>query len=226
VRRARKGAIEVNRLNRFRLISLLALAIGSTAFTGCAPELVRTPTLNEARLGKPPAATDTTLRPGEIRAEIVEVDPARREIRVVRTGDGRRETLPYDVVYTKVFYHGWEYTVDHLESGDIVAFRTLPRGSNYVDTIRIQEPVQTRVGARPPPPPRPQVIEGTVERIDYDLGVFDLRPRTGRMVTVSIPYNARASDVESFRRLRRGDYVRLEGEFVNPESFQLSAFSR
>lgn len=63
-----------------------------------------------------------------------------------------------------------------------------------------------------------------MERINLDLGVFDIRPRTGRNVAISIPYNARAGDVDSFRSLRRGDHVRVEGEFVNSESFQLLAF--
>jgi hypothetical protein len=44
------------------------------------------------------------------------------------------------------------------------------------------------------------------------------------MVTVSVPYNARAADVDSFRGLRRGDEVKVEGEFVNAESFQLLSF--
>jgi hypothetical protein len=41
---------------------------------------------------------------------------------------------------------------------------------------------------------------------------------------VSIPYNARTADVDNFRSLRRGDHVRVEGEFIKPESFQLLAF--
>ncbi len=216
----------MNCLNRFRLIYLLAFAIGSAVLAGCVPEAVTRPTLGEARLGKGQLARDTTLQPGDIRAEVLEVDPNRREIRV-RRDDGRRETLIYDINYTKVIYHGWEYPVDNLESGDIIAFQIPPRSSNYVDTIRVQEPVQARAGsaiARRPPPPRSDVIEGAVERINYDLGVFDVRPRAGRMVTVSVPYNAKASDVDSFRRLRRGDYVRLEGEFVNSDNFQLLAF--
>ena len=73
-------------------------------------------------------------------------------------------------------------------------------------------------------PSRPDVIEGTVKRIQYDLGVFEVRPTTGRTVTVSIPYNAKAADVENFRRLRRGDHVRVEGEFVNSDNLQLLAF--
>jgi hypothetical protein len=146
----------------------------------------------------------------------------------VWTDDRRRQVLTYDVNNTRVFYHGWEYPVDALESGDIIALQTRPGTSNYVDVIRVQVPVQARAGspiARRPPLPRSEFIEGTVERIDYDRGLFDLVPRVGRVVTVTIPFNASASDMQSFRRLRNGDYVRLEGEFVDPNSFQLLAFS-
>jgi hypothetical protein len=41
---------------------------------------------------------------------------------------------------------------------------------------------------------------------------------------VSVPYNARPADVENFRALRRGDQVRVEGEFVSSESLQLLSF--
>jgi hypothetical protein len=167
------------------------------------------------------------LRAGEIQAEVAKVDRARREI-LVHTDDGRRQALIYDINGTKVTYHDREYTVDNLEAGDLIAYRSVPRSSSYIETIRIQEPVQARTGrgiaGRTLPPARTDVVEGAVERIQYDLGVFDIRPLTGRPVTVSIPYNARPGDVESFRRLRRGDPVRVEGEFVNPDNFQLLSF--
>jgi len=68
------------------------------------------------------------------------------------------------------------------------------------------------------------VIEGTAERIQYDRGIFDVRTRSGEIFTVSLPYSARAVDVESFRRLRTGDNVRLEGEFINRDNLQLDSF--
>lgn len=217
----------MNPLSPFQSTFFLALCLGFSVLVGCVP--VTRPTLQEARLGQGQLVGDTSLQPGETRAEILSIDPSRREIRV-RTDDGRSESLTYDPVITKVVYHGREYPVEHLESGDSIAFQARPRSSNYVDIIRVQEPVQARAGSSiarrspQPPPPKGEVIEGTVERIDYDRGVFDLRPRAGRMVTATLPYNARPADVESFRRLRRGDYVRLEGEFLNPESFQVLAF--
>jgi hypothetical protein len=208
---------------------LMIAALVSLA--GCVPiaDPVPRPTLNEVRSGtaRGQITADLTLRPGEFPAEVAEIDRARRELRVI-ADDGRTRALAYDL-NTKVIYHGWDYTVDHLEAGDRIAYTLTPRDSRYASVIRVQEPVQARAGrtiARPvtPPLPRSDVVEGTVERINYELGVFDIRPRTGRMVTVSIPYNAKTADVDNFRSLRRGDHVRVEGEFVNPESFQLLAF--
>ncbi|HEY2921197.1 MAG TPA: hypothetical protein VGK77_19615 [Candidatus Binatia bacterium] len=218
---------------QFWLVYVIPFALftaGLASLAGCVPiaEPVPRPTLNEVRSGtaRGQITEDLTLRPAEFPAEVAEIDRARRELRVI-SDDGRTRPLAYDL-NTKVIYHGWEYTVDHLEAGDRIAYQLVPRDSRYVSTIRIQEPVQARVGrtiARPAPPlPRSDVVEGTVERVNYELGVFDIRPRTGRMVTVSIPYNARTADVENFRGLRRGDYVRVEGEYVNPDSFQLLAF--
>jgi hypothetical protein len=174
------------------------------------------------------------LQPGEVRAEVAEIDRTRREIRVVWTDTGRRDIIPYDVAYTRVRYHGFDYPPESLEAGDVVAFMPPPSSRPYVDIIILQLPVQARaaspsIARSSIPPRRPEVIEGTVERIDYDRGVFDVRSRSGgrgRMVTVTLPYNARGADVDNFRRLRRGDYVRIEGEFVNADNLQLMAFLR
>jgi hypothetical protein len=215
-------------LNSSRIVYLFAIILALATVTGCVPVETR-PTLNEVRLGQGHGilAGDPDLRPGETRAEVLEVIPARSEIRV-RTDDGREHIMIYNTTRTSVTYHGWDYTVENLESGDRIAFQTAPRNGNYVEAIRVQEPVQARTGpviARPlPPPARSNVIEGTVERIQYDRGIFDLRTRSNELFTVSLPYSARAADVESFRRLRTGDYVRLEGEFINRDNLQVYSF--
>ncbi len=209
---------------------LFALTLGAATVAACAPLETR-PTLNEARVGRAHGslADDASLRPGETRAEVLEVNPARSEIRV-RTDDGRDRVLTYNTNRTNVNYHGWDYTVENLETGDIIAFQTAPRNSSYVEMIRVQEPVQARMARAPTItrplslPARSNVVEGTVERINYDMGVFDVRLRTGELVTVTLPYNARAAEVDSFKRLRNGDYVRLEGEFVNRDNLQLYSF--
>jgi hypothetical protein len=216
-------------LSGFRFI-YVALVVGLATLTGCVPFTSR-PTLNEARLGQGRLADDTTLRPGEVRGEIVEIQPARNQLQV-RTDDNRTRVLEYDVPTTRVLYHGREYSVKELQAGDLIAFHFRPRGSvDYVDTIRLQEPVQARtagsaIARRVPPPARPELVEGTVERIDHERGVFDVRQRSGGTVTVALPYNARPAEVDAFRSLRRGDYVKVEGEFINRDNFQLLAFSR
>ena len=208
------------------------LLTGIISLSGCVPvETVQRPSLNEVRSGKVRGslAEDTRLQSGEISAEIDQIDPARRELRVV-ADDGRRDVLRYDINRTRVIYHGRDYIVDDLEAGDRIAYGTPPRNGALVETIRLQEPVQARSGpsvarrTTTPPRPRTDVVEGTVDRVDYNLGVFDVRPSNGRMVTVSVPYNARAADVDNFRALRRGDSVRVEGEFVNSDNLQLLSF--
>jgi len=141
----------MNLLNRFvRPYFLTLLLLVTTASSGCVPMQTATrPTLNEVRTGnvRDASVEDTRLRAGEIEGEVVEVNRSRREIYVV-AADGRRETLPYDFDRTRVEYHGREYTVDNLESGDRIAYPSTPSPARYVDVIRIQEPVQARSGSR------------------------------------------------------------------------------
>ena len=218
--------IRANGFLRFLFVVIFAVA----TMAGCVALETR-PTLDEARLGRNQVTTtdDSTLRPGETRAELMEVIPSRREIRV-RTDDGRDRVMSYSTNSITVAYHGWAYTVENLQSGDIIAFQTDPRNSSHIESIRVQEPVQARTSpapssARPfPPSPRSNVIEGTVEKIQYDRGIFDVRTRSGEVFIVSLPYSARAVEVESFRRLRTGDYVRLEGQFINRDNLQLESF--
>jgi len=211
------------------ILPFAVFATSVMSLAACVPvDRVVRPTLDQVRLGnaRGQIAEDTALRPGEIAGEVDRIDRGRREIYVV-ADDGRRQVLPFDINRTQVVYHGREYFIDNLEAGDRIAFRSFPRDVAYVDTIRVLEPVQARSTspiARPAPRPRVDTIEGTVERIDHHLGIFEVRPRAGRTVTVSVPYNARTADVDNFRGLRRGDQVRVEGEFVNAESLQLLAF--
>lgn len=224
------------RNSRYGFVALCyaVAAFGLLALAGCSAGVASRPSLADARAGQTPQIDDSALAPGEMRAEVAEVDPVHREIRVIWIDGRGRDIIPYDLNYTRVMYHGFNYPVDALQPGDLVAFVPSPRTAPYIDTIRIQVPVQARAPGTPyaratvaPAPARAQLFEGTVERIDYDRGVFDLRPRGGgRIVTVAIPYNARGADIDNFRRLRGGDYVRVEGEFVNGGNLQLMAFVR
>jgi hypothetical protein len=201
----------------------------SLGLAACVPIEPARPTLDEVRLGsvRGPSVEDGGLRPGEIAGDVSQVNHSRQELYIV-ADNGQRQTVPFDDKRTTVTYNGRDYSVDSLEAGDRIAYFPPSRARSYVDVIRIQEPVQahadSRLGRAVPAHPRTDIVEGTVDRIDPSLAVFDVTPRSGRTVTVSIPYNARQAAIDNFRTLRRGDVVRLEGQFVNSDNFQLVAF--
>jgi hypothetical protein len=64
-----------------------------------------------------------------------------------------------------------------------------------------------------------------VESVDPRRGEFEIRDDSGRRVVVALPHNARRSDVDRLQSLRRGDYVRVEGKFLNSDRFELEAFA-
>lgn len=214
-----------------KTLTLALFGVSVISLAGCVPvdRQVSRPSLREVRLGsvQGQAAEDMRLATGEISGEVTEINPSRQEFQVLM-GDGRRQVLRYDLNRTRVIYHGFDYTTDNLEAGDRIAFDSQLGSGSFVDTVRIQEPVQSRSGSRvattAPARPKTEVVEGTVESVDVNRGIFDVRPRTGANVMVSVPYNARAADVDSFKSLRRGDPVRVEGEYVNRDSFQLLSF--
>jgi hypothetical protein len=64
-----------------------------------------------------------------------------------------------------------------------------------------------------------------VERVDEQRGLFEVRDRDGRQVTVYLPYNAPRTDVDRLQRLRVGDRVSVQGQFVGQDRFELEAFT-
>jgi hypothetical protein len=204
-------------------ITKLVFAAGFSMLVGC----VAGPTLHETRRGESLPGPDLALQPGEIRAEVMQVTPSRNELQV-RADDNRARVLRYDPGRTRVTYSGRDYAVENLEAGDVIAYHTQGR-DGIVDTIRVQQPVQARAASPLPGSgmalPRGEVLEGTVDRIDYDRGIFDVRTRDRGTISVALPFNARTSDVDVFRRLRTGDTLRVEGEFINRDNFQVSSIS-
>ena len=73
---------------------------------------------------------------------------------------------------------------------------------------------------------RLQTVSGRVERVDLQSYSFEMRDQSKERVIVSVPVNARRSDVDRFRALREGDYVRVEGRFLDRERFELDSFLR
>ena len=158
-------------------------------------------------------------------AEVERVDSSSREIHL-RENSGRTSTVGYDAS-TRVIYRGREYSVSQLEAGDLVTVE-LKRGllgRSYTNLIRVQESVRDRGGiARPGT--GIQTVDGRVEQVDFQRSSFEIRGQSGERIFVSLPYNARRADVDRVRGLRVGDYVRVEGRFLDRDRFELENFLR
>jgi hypothetical protein len=118
-----------------------------------------------------------------------------------------------------------------LEAGDIVAMqlRQDSRGNSFTDLIRVQESIRDRDQSRGGiirPGTGIQTVDGRVEQVDFQRSSFEIRDPSRERLLVSLPDNARRSDVDRFRALRSGDYVRVEGRFLDRERFELEGFLR
>jgi hypothetical protein len=199
----------------------LTLALALTVSAGCSDS-------NFALVGRetvPASATQTV--PDEFVATVERVNTGSREIDL-RANDGRARMVGYSTD-ARVMYRGREYPVSQLEAGDIVAMqlRQDSRGNSYTDLIRVQESVQDRNqrrGDAASPGRGILTLDGRVEQLDFQRSSFEIRNQSRERVIVSLPYNARRSDVDRFRALRSGDYVRVEGRFLDRERFELENF--
>ncbi len=197
-----------------RVGSYLVLGLALAAATGC---------YEIGHIGDTPGDIYGGKQESEIIGEVRWVDPRLREIEV-RGDDGRVRSARYDN-RTRVVYRRQEYSVTNLEPGDFVAMRIQQStsGNPYTDLIRVRQSVQER-GGMTTPRDRIARLDGTVEYVDSQRGLFELRDQYGKKVMVTLPYNARRSDVDRLRRLRSGDYIRVEGQFLNQDRFELAAF--
>ncbi len=198
-----------------RAASRLALALALTASAGCEGNigLVGRPTLE--------------LGQDEFVAEVERLDTSSREIHL-RPNNSRTRVVGYSAD-ARVVYRGREYPVAQLEAGDIVAMQLKQdsRGNSYTDLIRVQESIRDRNQGRggiARPGTGIQTVDGRVEQVDFQRSSFEIRGQSGERIFVSLPYNARKSDVDRFRALRAGDYVRVEGRFLDRERFELESF--
>ena len=205
-------------MNRFnRAASCVVLGLALTVSVGCSD--------NIALVGRPTLQLDQE----EIFAEIDRVDTSSRQIHL-RPDDSRNRVVSYSAE-ARVLYRGREYPVAQLERGDKVSMqlRQDSRGNTYTDLIRVQESIRDRDQSRGDTSRAGtgiQTMDGRVERVDFQRSSFELRDQSRETVLVSLPYNARRSDVDHFRALRAGDYVRVEGRFTSNDRFELESFLR
>lgn len=157
----------------------------------------------------------------EVVAEIRFVDTRARSIEL-RTQDGRTGTVRYDD-RTRVIYQQQEYPASALETGDVVRVRLVDdRGESYAETIYVEQNVRDR-GGYGGGQANVTRFEGRVGYVDSERGTFELRAQQGT-VTVTLPYNARREDIDQLRRLRSGDFVRIEGSLLSGSRVELVRF--
>jgi hypothetical protein len=138
----------------------------------------------------------------------------------IRTSDNQTVAVSYDD-RTDVVYQNQNYQVTALESGDQVNLRiqSTTNGGYYTDRIDVTSSASNSTTGG-----NVQTIQGTVRQIDLSNGYFTLSTSNQGVLTVTLPYNPRSSDLDRFRSLRSGDYVRLYGTYLSNSRVELRQF--
>ncbi|HEY0673995.1 MAG TPA: hypothetical protein VGD27_17090 [Longimicrobiales bacterium] len=136
----------------------------------------------------------------------------------LRTSDNQTVAISYDD-RTDVVYQQQNYPVTALESGDQVNVRitSTTNGGYYTDRIDV-----TSSGSADNA--NVQSVQGTVRQVDFTNGAFTLSTSNQGIITVTLPYNPRSQDLDRFRSLRSGDYVRLYGIYLSNSRVELRQF--
>ena len=165
---------------------------------------------------------------GEVSAQVRYVDTQRQQIQV-QAQNGQVGSVYFDQ-RTRVVYQNQEYPVTALEAGDEVRMRLQQdqRGTMYTDYIMVTRSVQDTGGyggntSGGTYNTGVQATEGRVGWVDYNRGQFELSTSRGRTV-VTLPYNTAGYEADRFRRLRQGEYVRVQGRWVSQDRFELERF--
>lgn len=136
---------------------------------------------------------------------------------------------------TPVYYRGEQYSVSNLEPGDEVRVEVREdRGELRTDYIAVTRSVQEKGGVSGERPGEvgPGGVEtgevetftGRVTRVEPDRGRFTVATETRGTVTVLMPYRPLTADRDFFERLRSGDRVRFDGEWMGGGQVELVRF--
>lgn len=160
-----------------------------------------------------------------VSGEIRSIDTRRQEIQL-SSGWSGNERIQYDN-RTEVVYQQQRYAVRDLDVGDYVEVQLDDsRGERYATAIYVQESARDGRGSTQYPrgERRIEQLEGTVSRLDQRQGWFEMSDRYGANVMVTLPYQANRGLSDRFQRLRRGDRIRIEGEWLNGSRMELHRF--
>lgn len=142
----------------------------------------------------------------------------------VRTTDNQTVAVSYDD-RTAVVYQNENYPVTALESGDQISVRVTQtsNGVYYTDRVDVTSSVSSNnTGTNSND--NIQQVQGTVRQIDLSSGRFTITTSNQGTLTIAMPYNSRSQDVDRFRSLRSGDFVRLYGTYLSNTQVQLVQF--
>ena len=137
----------------------------------------------------------------------------------VQQSNGQSVALLFDN-QTRVVYQNQTYPVTSLEYGDqvTVSVRQVQNGAYYTDYVQVDRSVSSSSASG-----NVQSFQGTVRQIDSRNGLFTAQIGSS-IVTVSMPNNSRATDINRFQSLRSGDYVRFYGVLVGNSRVELRQF--
>lgn len=148
---------------------------------------------------------------------------ARSQQITIRQSNGQSVAVSYDN-QTRVVYQNQNYSVSSLEYGDRVTanLQQAQNGAYYTDYVQVDQSVSTSGGNSGTG--NVQSFQGYVRQKDSRNGVFTVETGNYGIVTVSLPYNPRTSDVNRFNSLRSGDQVRFNGVVLNNSRVELRQF--
>lgn len=131
---------------------------------------------------------------------------------------------------TPVYYRGEQYSVSNLEPGDEVRVEVREdRGELRTDYIAVTRSVQDKDGVVGGEPGgvetgEKETFTGRVTRVEPERGRFTVTTDTRGTVTVLMPYRPLTADRDQFERLRTGDRVRFDGEWMGGGQVELVRF--
>ena len=158
----------------------------------------------------------------QLSGTIQSVDTRNQQI-TIRQSNGQQIPVSFDN-QTRVVYQNQNYPVTALEYGDVVtaSIQQAQNGAYYTDHVQVDQSVSTSGGSAGTG--SVQSFQGNVRQVDSRNGVFTVDTGNYGLLTVSLPYNPRTSDVNRFQSLRSGDQVRFDGVFLNNSRVELRQF--
>jgi hypothetical protein len=149
------------------------------------------------------------------------VDTRSQQI-AIQQSNGQTVPVYYDN-QTQVVYQNQNYPPTSLENGDRVTARIQANGNNYyTDYVQVDQSVSgTGTGSSS----NVQLLQGTVRQVDLRNGWFTVDTNGYNTLTVIVPSNMNTNDINRFRSLRSGDFVRFYGQYTSSSQVQLRQFN-